>query len=116
MSVLTDELQAIKDYVLDPDEAGGHLREMVDAMAGHEVELSGVSPADREHLRQEATDRAAETIAAFIHLAWGGAGVEEYARRSYEMLCALRDRMRGMDPAATWHYAIDALNFGTSLR
>lgn len=116
MPPTVDELSAIKQYVLNPDDAGAHLRGMAERMAEDDGALARAPLADREEIRRECLDRAAEAIAAFIHLAWGGAGRAEYARRSYEMLCALRDRMRGMDPQATWQYAVDALNVDIQAR
>jgi hypothetical protein len=110
MPELTNELLAIKGYILDPDKQGAHLLEMAETMADDAVRDAKVPLDDRQEARDAALGKSAETIAGFIHLAWGGAGVDKYAHRSYELLCALRDRMRGMDPEATWRYAIDALN------
>lgn len=116
MNPLTDELLAIKQYVLKPDERGAHLRTMVETMAEEDVRNAGLSQEDRDEARQAALEKAAETIAGFIHLAWGGAGTEEYAKRTYGMLLALRDRMRGMNPKATWQYAVTALNVDIQAR
>jgi hypothetical protein len=83
---------------------------MAEYMADDELRHANVPIEDREEARRAFLDNASQAIAGFIHLAWGGAGMAEYARRSYGMLCALRGRMRGMNPEATWQYAIDALN------
>jgi len=116
MRTTTDPRVAIKRYVLKPDQRGGHLREMAERMAEDDVVQLRVPPDDREVARRGNVDKAAETIAGFIHLAWGGAGLAEYARRTYEMLCALQGRMRGMHPDATWQYAITALNVDMQAR
>lgn len=111
-----NELLAIKRYVLEPDESGAHLRRMAESMADDQARFARSIVPDWAEARRACLERAAETIAGFIHLAWGGAGMAEYARRTYEMLCALRDRMRGMNPEARWQYAIDALSVDIEAR
>lgn len=110
MGTTDNELKEIKRYVLSPDSRGEHLRQMAEAMAADLVEGTHVPHSERDEARSICLEKAAEAIARFIHLAWGGAGAPEYAARTQAMLCALRDRMRGMNPDATWHYAVAALN------
>jgi hypothetical protein len=110
MAIPADEIPVIKQYVLEPDQNGVHLRKMAECMAEQESRYARIPSEDRADVEQANLEAAAETIASFINLAWGGAGLPEYARRSYLMLSSLRDRMRGMDPESTWRYAIDALN------
>jgi hypothetical protein len=111
-----EEPQVIKRYVLQPDQNGAHLREMALCLAEERMRDAQVPERDRAKARLAQLEGAAETIAGFIHLAWGGAGQAEYASRSYELLCALRDRMRGMDPKATWQYALYALTVDIEAR
>jgi len=110
MAVARDEVKQIEQYILAPHENGAHLLQMARSMADEELRLYIPRPEDRHDAQGAAIEKAAETIATFIYLAWGGAGLQEYAKRTYEMLCALRDRMSGMHPEARWQYAIEALN------
>ena len=116
MDAAAEEVAIIKRYILQPDQNGAHLREMAVCLAEEEMAAAKVPLGSRAEARRACLERAAETIAGFIHLAWGGAGLVEYARRTYELLCALRDRMRGMNPEATWHYAIFALTVDIKAR
>ena len=103
---MKDVLQPIKQYILEPDYRGNHLKQMAEHIAARWLASS------RASMRAgwgSYLEEAAETVARFIYLVWGDAGPQEYAPRTYEMLCALRDRVRGMDPSSTWEYAIDAL-------
>lgn len=104
------ELQQIERYVLSPDDCGQHLLAMAQAMAEEHLAAAKVPTTERDDLRDKYLGKAAETIAGFLHLAWGGNDPAECARRSYEILCNLRDRMRGMNPDDTWRYAIAAMN------
>ena len=110
---MNDVLQPVTQYILDPDDRGNHLKQMAEHIAARWLASS------RASMRAgwgSYLEEAAETVAGFIHLVWGDAGPGEYAPRTYEMLCALRDRVRGMDPASTWEYAIDALTTDIQVR
>ena len=107
---MQDAVEPIKQYVLAPDGMGSHLRQMAEQMARGDLAETRTGFAVRPHVYQSLLDRAAETIARFIHLVWAGSGPKEYAPRTFEMLRALQDRVRGMDPDSTWDYAIGALN------
>ena len=111
---MNEAMKTIKEYVLHPDHLGCHLRQMAEEMG---KQMSQESPANAENgpgelqrIRSLFLDRAAETIACFIHLAWCGSGPREYAPRTLEALLRLQGRMRGMDPGSTWAYAIDTFN------
>ena len=101
---MSQAIEAIQRYVLSPDGLGQHLRQMAEQMA-HTMqadEAEAGQPQDRSsRLRQ-----SAHALARFIHLGWGPVGSEEYAPRMLEMLLALQNRMRGMNPDSTWEYAI----------
>jgi hypothetical protein len=111
---MNEAMKTIKEYVLHPDHLGCHLRQMAEEMggqmAGENPANAGGSPMVTQEIRNSCLDRAAETIACFIHLAWCGCGPREYAPRALEILLRLQGRMRGMDPDSTWAYAINALN------
>ncbi|MBN2582153.1 MAG: hypothetical protein JXL80_03730 [Planctomycetes bacterium] len=116
MGTAADDIRTISRYILKPDANGAHLREMAEAMAAHGLRSANVPLEDRDEAMQSQLAKAAETIAAFAVLAWGGAGTAEYARRTQLMLGALRDRMRGMNPEMTRQYAIEALNADIEFR
>ena len=111
---MNETLKTIKEYVLHPDHLGCHLRQMAEEMC---EQLAQRNPANAtgapgvvREIRSSCLDRAAETIACFIHLAWRGSGPREYAPRVLEILLRLQGRMRGMDADSTWAYAIKAFN------
>jgi hypothetical protein len=104
-----DAIGTIKQYILDPDSIGQHLRQMVEEMAKAEMASDGVvSPRHSE--RESYLERSAVALATFIHLAWGPVEPAVFASRTLEILHGLQQRMRGMDPDATWAYAITAFN------
>lgn len=113
---MNDTLKAIKEYVLNPDRFGCHLREMAEQMAQEDWANGTVHPTFERKARDSRLDRAAETIACFIHLVWDGSGPREYAPGTLAILLRLQGRMRGMDSEATWAYAIDAFNTDIVLR
>ena len=106
---MRNSLRTIKEYVLNPDLAGCHLRQMAEKMAENDPASSRVNPAAAQEIRKSCLDRAAKTIACFVYLVWDG-GPQEYASRTLEILLQLQGRMRGMDPDSTWVYAINAFN------
>ena len=111
---MNEAMKTIKEYVLHPDHLGLHLRQMAEEMGEqmtqkHPANARGIPGMTRE-IRNSCLDRAAETIAGFIQLAWCGSGPREYALRALEILLRLQDRMRGMDSDSTWAYAIEAFN------
>jgi len=111
---MKNSLKTIKQYVLNPDHVGCHLRQMAEKMAASmaekDVTRAGAKRAAAQEIRHSCLDRAAETIARFINLLWDGSGPQEYAPRTLEILLRLQGRMRGMDPDSTWAYAIDFFN------
>ena len=107
---MKETLKAIKEYVLNPDRLGCHLRQMTEQMAKNDPANSRADLASAQEIRKSCLDRAAETIACFIYLVWDGSGPQEYASRTLEILLQLQERMRGMDPDSTWVYAINAFN------
>jgi hypothetical protein len=105
---MSQAIETIQRYVLSPDGLGQHLRQMAEQMAQtmQADEADAGQPQDRSsRLRQ-----SAHALARFIHLGWGAVGPEEYAPRTLEMLLALQNRMRGMNPDSTWEYAISTIN------
>ena len=107
---MRNSLRTIKEYVLNPNLSGCHLRQMAEKMAENDPANSWVNPAAAQEIRKLCLDRAAKTIASFIYLVWDGPGPQEYASRTLEILLQLQDRMRGMHPDSTWVYAISAFN------
>lgn len=106
---MKDVLTAIKQYVLNPDNAGSHLRQMCEKMADEDLASARVDHALGE-LRDWLLDRAADIIACYIHLVWNGAGPAQYAPRTLEILQQLQGRVRGMASDCTWAYALDTFN------
>jgi len=99
-------IEQIKQYVLEPDLKGMHLRAMVDKLAEQETARDPGPYPPTPEVQDQCAQGAAETIAAYIYLVWVGAGPDIYAPRTYEILQNLQDRMRGMEPALTWNYAL----------
>ncbi len=111
-----DTLKAIKEYVLKPDRLGCHLRQMAEQMAKEDWANRTAHPALGQKARDSRLDRAAEAIASFIYLVWGGSGPQEYASGTLAILLRLQARMHGMDSQSTWGYAINAFNTDILLR
>jgi hypothetical protein len=111
---MNEAMKTIKEYVLHPDHLGCHLRQMAEEMGKQMAEENPTdaegSPGVEQEIRSSCLDRAAETIACFIHLAWCGSGPQDYAPRALEVLLGLQGRMCGMDPDSTWAYALCAFN------
>jgi len=103
---MDEAIRKIRQYVLAPDPRGLHLRTMVDKLAEQEMARRPEPYPLSAAVREACVQGAAETIAAYIVLVWGGAGPDVYALRTYEILRGLQDRMRGMDPDSTWGYAV----------
>jgi len=102
-------LQGIRQYVLNPDHRGSHLRQLAEYMGRMAWESDGDKP--RGQKWQEARDfyieKAAEQVAGFIHLGWDGAGHEEYAPRTFELMRAYQDSVSGMSLDTRWNdYAL----------
>jgi len=107
---MNEALTAIKQYILNPDRFGCHLRQMCEQMADADLADARVDHVYGLELRNLLLDRAADVLACYIHLVWDGAGPTEYAPRTLEILQRLQGRMRGMDADCTWDYALDAFN------
>ena len=105
---MNETIRKIKQYVLDPDPSGLHLRTMVDNLAEQEMARRPESYPLPASAREACVQEAAETIAAYIALVWVGAGPEVYAPWTYEILRNLQNRMRGMEPEFAWDYAVTA--------
>ncbi len=103
---MDETIRKIRQYVLDPDLQGLHLRTMVDKLAEQEMARRPEPYPLPDAAREACVREAAETIAAYIVLVWFGAGPDVYAPRTYDILRGLQDRMRGMDPDSTWDYAV----------
>ncbi|GEM_PF-5761679 len=89
---------------------------MAEQMAQADWAKGTVNPTLEQKSSDSRLDRAAETIACFIYLVWGGSGPQEYAPETLAVLLQLQARMRGMDSESTWAYAIDTFNTDIVLR
>lgn len=111
---MRDPVEAIRLYVVHPDRNGLHLRQLAEKMAEGMPGEGGYITAQS---REQNVAGAAEPIARYIYLVWGGAaGPETYASRMYEILLSLQGRMRGMVPRDAWDYALAAMGEDIRLR
>jgi hypothetical protein len=99
-------LRGIKGYVLNPDENGSHLRQLAEYMADMYWRNGSREMARRPDAKSIYIERAAEEIAGFIHMVWDGAGPDVYAPRTFEIMRAREDSVRGIDAGSAWEYAL----------
>ncbi len=111
---MRDPVEAIRLYVVHPDRNGLHLRQLAEKLAEFKPDADGLITA---RSRERNVVEAAEPIARYIYLVWGGrSGPETYAPRMYEILLSLQGRMRGMVPHDAWDYALAAMGEDIRLR
>jgi len=98
-------LQDIKQYVLNPDQRGSHLRQLAEYMGKLAWENDAGKPRGErwQEVRDSYVEGAAEQVAGFIHMGWDGAGPDEYAPRTFEIMRDYQDSMSGMDLDTRWN-------------